>query len=101
MLDRRERMNAKRKEDTGFSETVDQHDREFTVETWTQAAFDEHEGRSRRGIHYDPHSLTERYSGELEDRVENGRGGERFFRAPGWRGFDTGGPCAGRFCTRR
>lgn len=73
MLDRRERMNAKRKEDTGFSETVDQHDREFAVETWTQAAFDEHEGRSRRRIHYDPHSLTERYSGELDDRVDNDR----------------------------
>ncbi|GEB33000.1 MULTISPECIES: DUF456 domain-containing protein [Brevibacillus] len=70
MLDRHERMNAKRKEDTGFSDTVDQHDREFAVDTWTQAAFDEDEERSRRRIHYDPHSLTERYSGE-EDRVEN------------------------------
>ncbi|MGN7469674.1 DUF456 domain-containing protein [Brevibacillus sp. SAFN-007a] len=72
MLDRRERMNAKQKEDTGFSETVDQHDREFAVDTWTQAAFDEHEGRSRRRIHYDPHSFTERYAGE-RDRVDNDR----------------------------
>ncbi|RAT96362.1 hypothetical protein [Brevibacillus sp. Leaf182] len=67
MLDRRERNDAKRKEDTGFSETVDQHDREFTANTWTQAVFDEEEERSRRRIHYDPHSLTERYTGELDE----------------------------------
>lgn len=67
MLDRHERNDAKRKEDTGFSETVDQHDREFTANTWTQAVFDDDEERTRRRIHYDPHSLTERYTGDVEE----------------------------------
>ncbi|ATF14672.1 DUF456 domain-containing protein [Brevibacillus sp. HB1.2] len=67
MLDRHERNDAKRKEDTGFSETVDQHDREFAANTWTQAVFDEEEERSRRRVHYDPHSFTERYTGELDE----------------------------------
>lgn len=67
MSDRKERMNAKRKEDTGFSETVDLHDTEFAADTWTQRAFDEDEDRvTKRRIQYDPYTHTERYTGELD-----------------------------------
>ncbi|MDF2680248.1 MAG: hypothetical protein K0R47_1438 [Brevibacillus sp.] len=67
MSDQKERMNAKRKEDTGFSETVDLHDTEFAADTWTQRAFDEDEDRvTKRRIQYDPYTHTERYSGELD-----------------------------------
>ncbi|WNC13227.1 DUF456 domain-containing protein [Brevibacillus brevis] len=71
MSDRNERMNAKRKEDTGFSETVDLHDTEFAADAWTEAAFDEDEKQARmRRIQYDPYTHTERYTGESA-RVEN------------------------------
>ncbi|MFD2370900.1 DUF456 domain-containing protein [Brevibacillus sp. GCM10020057] len=68
MADRDERMTAKRKEDTGFSETVDAHDAEFAAETWTEAAFAEHEGQTaKRNIQYDPLTRTERYTGEVDE----------------------------------
>lgn len=70
MADHKERMNAKRKEDTGFSETVDMHDTEFAADTWTQAEFDRHEARTRKRIEYDPYTQTERY---LSDS-DRGRG---------------------------
>lgn len=67
MSDRNERMNAKRKEDTGFSETVDLHDTEFAADTWTEKAFDEDEKRAtQRRIQYDPYTHTERYTGEVD-----------------------------------
>ncbi|MED1795952.1 DUF456 domain-containing protein [Brevibacillus nitrificans] len=67
MSDRKERMNAKRKEDTGFSETVDMHDTEFAADTWTNAAFDDDDERSvKRRIQYDPFTHTERYTGERD-----------------------------------
>jgi len=66
MADHKERMNAKRKEDTGFSETVDMHDTEFAADTWTQAEFDRHEARTRKRIAYDPYTQTERYLGDSD-----------------------------------
>ncbi|MGG1663411.1 DUF456 domain-containing protein [Brevibacillus sp. NRS-1366] len=66
MADHKERMNAKRKEDTGFSETVDMHDTEFAADTWTQAEFDRHEARTKKRIEYDPYTQTERYLGDSE-----------------------------------
>jgi len=66
MADHKERMNAKRKEDTGFSETVDMHDTEFAADTWTQAEFDRHEARTRKRIEYDPYTQTERYLGDSD-----------------------------------
>lgn len=66
MTDQNERMNAKRKEDTGFSETVDLHDTEFAADTWREAAFSDEDKRSRRRIEYDPISHTERYQGEVD-----------------------------------
>ncbi|GED69009.1 hypothetical protein BRE01_27110 [Brevibacillus reuszeri] len=66
MADQKERMNAKRKEDTGFSETVDMHDTEFAADTWTQAEFDRHEARARKRIAYDPFTQTERYFGDSD-----------------------------------
>jgi len=75
MADRDERMNAKRKEDTGFSETVDEHDTEFAVKTWTQNEFDKDEERAEqrriRKIQYDPYTRTERYTGELDGDEED------------------------------
>ncbi|KQL45485.1 hypothetical protein AN963_10425 [Brevibacillus choshinensis] len=72
MSDRKERMNAKRKEDTGFSETVDLHDTEFAADTWTQRAFDEDEDRvKKRRIQYDPYTHTERYTGEMDGEKDD------------------------------
>ncbi|GIO10409.1 hypothetical protein J31TS6_64370 [Brevibacillus reuszeri] len=70
MADHKERMNAKRKEDTGFSETLDMHDTEFAADTWTQAEFDRHEARDRKRIAYDPYTQTERYFGDSDRERE-------------------------------
>lgn len=65
MADQEERMTAKRKEDTGFSETVDLHDTEIAADTWTRAALSDDISAPKRKIEYDPYSQTERYTGEL------------------------------------
>ncbi|QRG66106.1 DUF456 domain-containing protein [Brevibacillus choshinensis] len=66
MSDCIERMTAKRKEDTGFSETVDLHDTEFAADTWTEKAFDDDDKNAAiQRIQYDPYTRTERYNGEL------------------------------------
>lgn len=66
MTDQEERMTAKRKEDTGFSETVDLHDTEIAADTWTRAALSDDISAPKRKIEYDPYTQTERYTGELD-----------------------------------
>lgn len=66
MTDQEERMTAKRKEDTGFSETVDLHDTEIAADTWTRAALSDDTSAPKRKIEYDPYTQTERYTGELD-----------------------------------
>jgi hypothetical protein len=70
MSEQNERMNAKRKEDTGFSETYDQHDTEFASDTWRRAAFDSDEERSTKNIEYDPYTQVERYTGEAREELD-------------------------------
>jgi len=65
MTDQDERMTARRKEDTGFSETVDLHDTEIAADTWNNAALNDDKAASKRRIEYDPYTQTERYTGEL------------------------------------
>lgn len=65
MTDQKPRTNAERKEDTGFSETVDLHDTEFAADTWS-SHYKQNGDSARRSIEYDPYSQTERYKGELE-----------------------------------
>lgn len=79
MTDQDERMTARRKEDTGFSETVDLHDTEFAADTWTSAALTDGEANAKRRIEYDPYTQTERYTGELvgEEAGQTGMSEER------------------------
>lgn len=69
MTDKKPRTIAERKEETGFSETVDLHDTEFAADTWTKSALGDDAGLSRkRSIQYDPYTHTERYTGEGDGR---------------------------------
>lgn len=65
MTDQDERMTAKRKEDTGFTETANLHDTETADDARTRAVFSTDDSSPKRGIEYDPLSQTERYTGEL------------------------------------
>lgn len=79
MTDQDERMTARHKEDTGFSETVDLHDTEVAADTWTRAALTDGEAEAKRRIEYDPYTQTERYTGELvgEEVEQTGMNEER------------------------
>jgi hypothetical protein len=89
MADQEERMTARRKEDTGFSETVDLHDTEVAADTWARAALTQDDSAPKRNIQYDPYTQSERYTGELagEEGVysrqvdEGSRTGEKHFVA--------------------